>query len=360
MTPPTTTAAGPPRPPGLRLRLPPLPVGARIAPRTVAVNLILAALIVAVAGQLLSRGEISVPLADLPAAVLGRATDPLTDYAVHTLRLPRLVLALVAGAALGLSGALFQNVVRNPLASPDVLGITGGASAGAVIAIAHIGTTTQTVFSAALAGGLLAAAVIYALAWRGGMRGYRFVLIGVAVAAFSAGLVQYVLSHSDSEIARETYVWVAGSLADQTWEQAGPLAIALLALIGVGLLMARPLRAISLGDDLARSLGVRLEPARLAALAVGVGLAALPAARLGPISFVAFVAPQVARRLARTAAIPLTAAALTGALLLAAADLTALHLLPTELPVGIVTSVIGGPYLLWLLIRGIPDPTRNR
>jgi iron complex transport system permease protein len=269
------------------------------------------------------------------------------------------VVGVLVGACLGLSGALTQTFARNPLASPDVLGVTEGAAAGAVAVIVLGGTTgalgtTLSRFgipSAALAGGLLTTALIYLLAWRRGIDGQRLVLVGIGCGAVLSAITSWLLVRAQIWDAAAAAVWLTGSLNARGWEQAEPVAWALLVLGPAALVMTATLRVLQLGDDSARALGVRLQLAQLATLVVAVGLAAFAVSAAGPIEFVAFVVPQIAMRLTGGSRPPLLASAVFGAVLVVGADLVARVVLPTELPVGLVTAVIGAPYLIWLLVR---------
>ncbi|MFF4748748.1 FecCD family ABC transporter permease [Streptomyces sp. NPDC002514] len=272
---------------------------------------------------------------------------------VAELRVPRIVLGALVGAALGLSGALVQTVTRNPLASPDVIGVGHGAAAATVLALAG-GTVTApgALPAVSVAGGLAAAALVYVLAWRRGMQPGRFVLTGVGIGVALSAIVQLYLTGSELDAAEQLKLWLTGSLNGRGWDQAVPLA-AVLAVCLPGLVWAsRTARPLGLDPETAAGLGLRVERARLTLTVLGVVLAATATGAAGPIGFVALTAPQLARRLTRTAQLPLLCSALTGAAVLVGADLAARTLLPPlEIPVGALTSLVGAPYLLWLLGR---------
>jgi iron complex transport system permease protein len=300
------------------------------------------------------RGEFPIAAPDVLAALVG-AGDEATSFIVLELRLPRALCAALAGAALGIAGAIFQDVARNPLVAPDVIGISAGASLAAV-ALIVLGNVTGTVPVplAALGGAAATGAVLYALAWRGGVQGYRLVLVGIAVAALLDAGVLYVLARGQIFEVAQAYVWLVGSLNGRGWEHVWPLAAALGVLVPLALALGRQLEVLQLGDDVARTLGVRVERARLALLAVAVGLTGVAVAATGPIAFLAFIAPHIARRIAGSVApaAVLAVAAATGALLLLCADLAGrLLFAPTEIPVGIVSSIVAAPYFLYLLQR---------
>ncbi|WP_254402348.1 iron chelate uptake ABC transporter family permease subunit [Streptomyces sp. AC555_RSS877] len=275
------------------------------------------------------------------------------DLVVGELRVPRIVLGALVGAALGLAGALVQTVTRNALASPDVIGVGHGAAAATVLALATGAVRSPGAMPAvSVAGGLAAAALVYLLAWRRGMQPSRFVLTGVGIGVALSAIVQLYLTDSELEAAEQVKLWLTGSLNGRGREQAGPLAVVLLLCLPALVWAGRAVRPLGLDPDTAAALGVRVDRARLGLTVVGVVLAATATGAAGPIGFVALTAPQLARRITRTPHLPLWCSALTGAFVLVAADLAARTLLPPlEIPVGALTSLVGGPYLLWLLGR---------
>lgn len=285
---------------------------------------------------------------DLLRTLTGRGEGG-ENFVVFRLRLPRLLLGALVGAALALAGALFQTVLRNPLASPDILGVSGGASLAAATAILVGGLSGAVVSLAALGGAAAAAVAIYALAWRSGVSGYRFVLVGVGIAFLVNAGLGYLISRANVNDVREALVWMVGSLGTPAWTEVVGLAVVLVVLVPAVALLAPRLRVLQLGDDTAGGLGVPVEVTRLTVLAVAVALAAAATAFAGPVAFVAFVSAPVARRLLPTAGLALVPSALVGVALVLAADLTGQHLLGLQVPVGIVTGVLGAPYLLWLL-----------
>ncbi|ASW55473.1 iron chelate uptake ABC transporter family permease subunit [Plantactinospora sp. KBS50] len=299
----------------------------------------------------ISRGSFTIAPADVLRTLLGHGTAA-QDLVVLDLRLPRILAALLVGAALAVSGALTQTFARNPLATPDVLGVTNGASLGAVAVIVLAGPAVRTVPLAALAGGLSAAALVYLLAWRRGVDGFRLVLVGIGVGEVLTAGVSWLLVRAEIVDAARATIWLNGSVASAGWEQIRPLALALAALLPLAVATSFTLRAMQFDDDVVRSLGVRLQAARLAVVLTAVALAAAAVAAAGPIEFVAFVVPQIALRLCGGSRPPLVVSAILGALLVTAADLAARVALPQrELPVGLITAMIGTPYLLWLLVR---------
>jgi iron complex transport system permease protein len=299
----------------------------------------------------ISVGDFPIPLVEVVPAVFGFG-DSDAHFIVHTLRLPRALTAILVGAGFGMSGAIFQTMARNPLASPDIIGITAGASAGAVFVILVANGSTAAIATGALVGSLATAVAIYVLAYRRGVSSYRLVLVGIGLAAVLTAVTQYLLTRARVFEAQRAAVWLTGSLNGRSWDHVRPLTIAMAVLVPLALLLARPLTALQLGDDTARGLGVGLNRSRAAIVLVAVGLAAVATASAGPIVFVALIAAPIARRLTRAPGVTLVPAALCGAVLVLAADLIGRRILaPQELPVGVITGIIGGPYLLWLLAR---------
>jgi len=326
------------------------PVG-RIPVRPLVVCLLLTAAALAVGVLALSTGEIRVPPADVLGALTGGGTRAQRLVVVEW-RLPRVLLALLLGVALGLSGAIFQALTRNPLGSPDVIGFNTGAYTGVLVVTVSIGTGYYLVAAGALAGGLVTALAVYLLAYRRGVQGFRLIIVGIAVSAVLASANQWFIVKVDLQSALAAAIWGQGTLNGLGWDQVGPVAVAVgllcVALAGFGPRLA----LLEMGEDAAAALGVRVEAARLAYLVLGVALTAAATAAAGPISFVALAAPQLAQRLTRTAGIALMPAAAMGAFLLMLSDWLAQHAFaPTQLPVGVVTVSVGGIYFVWLLIR---------
>jgi iron complex transport system permease protein len=304
-------------------------------------------------------GSSTTSIADVLRTLAGAGTTA-QQFIVLELRLPRAAAGAAAGLCLGLAGALTQTFSRNPLATPDILGVTSGASAGAVTAIV-IGGGGYSVGSGLLGfgipvvatvGGLAAAALVYGLSWRGGVDSYRIILIGIGVTASLGGLTSYLLVRAQITQATAATQWLVGSLSGVSWASVWPMLVALAVVAPLALAQSAPLEISQLGDDFSTGLGVALQRHRLAVIAAAVLLTAMAVSAAGPVEFVAFVAPQLARRLARTARPPLLASALGGAIVVLTADVVARTAFPGELPVGILTAIIGAPYLIWLLTRG--------
>ncbi|OEV08176.1 iron ABC transporter [Streptomyces nanshensis] len=323
----------------------------RPAIRSAAVAGALTAVLLAVVCVSLSYGDVAVPVPELLRTLAGGGTGG-SRFVLLDLRLPRTLTGLLTGAAFGMSGAVFQTMLRNPLASPDIIGISAGASASAVLGSLVLGLSGLALSGTALGGALLASALIYVLAWRRGVAGYRLVLVGIGVGAALSSLVSYVLTRAEVTEAQQALIWLTGSLNERSWTHVWPLLGALALLTPLTFLAARTLRVLELGDETAGGLGTGVQRSRVALLACAVGLSAAATAAAGPVAFVAFVSAPIARRLVPSRGAALTHSALLGSLVVLVADFVAQHLLgETQFPVGVVTSVIGAPYLLWLLAR---------
>ncbi|WP_277211497.1 FecCD family ABC transporter permease [Isoptericola croceus] len=309
----------------------------------------LAVLVVALATLALTVGAASLSPGRALLALFG-VGDAGDLFVVQRLRLPRLGAALLAGAAFGLAGALFQSTLRNPLASPDILGIAGGASVGAVTVLLGLGMTGMAVSLGAFLGAATIALLIWFFAWRQGLHSIRFVLVGVGFAYLAASLLAWMLASADERDAATALVWTVGSVADVRGAELVMLGVGLAVLTLAAAVVSRWQGPLALGDDHARGLGVATDSARVTTLLVAVGLVALATATVGPLAFVALVAPAIARRLTDDGGPALSVSVATGAALVLSADIVAQHgLLGVAAPTGIVTGIVGAPYLLWLL-----------
>lgn len=273
------------------------------------------------------------------------------SFTVGRLRLPRATAAAVVGACFGLGGVTFQTLLRNPLASPDMIGINAGASAAAVFAIVMLTVDTATVTAMAIVASLVVALVIYLLSFKGGSAGTRLILIGIGVASMLNSFTAYALSRAIDWDYQEAMRWLTGSLNGVSWGQVRPVAIALLVLGPLLVAQSRRLAAMQLGDDTAAAVGVAVERTRLTVVLAATVLLAFATAATGPIAFVAFLAGPIAVRLIGGGVSALVPAALVGALLVLVADFAGQYLLGTRYPVGVVTGVLGAPYLLFLIVR---------
>ncbi|GAB3698901.1 FecCD family ABC transporter permease [Nocardiopsis oceani] len=322
----------------------------RRARRRRVVITVLSVLVAAVFGASLMVGQTFYPLGDVLRVILGEQV-PGASFTVGTLRLPRAVLAVAAGLCFGLAGVTFQTMLRNPLASPDIIGISSGASAAATFAIVVLSLGRTGVWVFAIAAGLAVAVAVYALSFKGGVAGTRFILVGIGVAAMLDSLTSYVLDRAAEWDLQEAMRWLTGSLNGATWNEAVPVLIALCVIAPVLLYQSAHLAQFPLGDDTASALGVRVERTRLVAIVGAVGLIAFATAAAGPIAFVAFLSGPIAARVVGRDGSLLVPAALVGALLVLVADLAGQFAFGTRYPVGVVTGVLGAPYLVYLIIR---------
>lgn len=295
-------------------------------------------------------GQTFYPPADVLGVILGQDV-PGAGFTVGRLRLPRASLAVLSGLCFGLGGVTFQTMLRNPLASPDVIGISSGASAAAAFAIVVLGLGGTAVSVVAIAAGLTVALLVYALSFAGGVAGTRLILIGIGIAAMLDSATAYVLSQAAEWDLQEAMRWLTGSLNGTTWTQVVPVLIALTVLTPVLLGQSRNLSLSQLGDDTASALGVRVERSRLILIITAVGLIAFATAAAGPIAFVAFLAGPIAARIVGPGGSLLVPAALVGAALVLVADFAGQYAFGTRYPVGVVTGVLGAPYLIYLIIR---------
>lgn len=315
--------------------------------RTLTAAVLLGAAIVGVAVAGLCRGSgWDSPATALPA-LFGHGDSAVV---VQEWRAPRVAAGLLFGAALGVAGAVFQNLTRNPLGSPDIIGLDAGSYTGALLALTVFGGGAASVSVSAVAGGLAAAAIVVVLARGAGGAGLRLVVVGIGVNAVLVALDSWIILRADLEVAMAAEGWNTGSLNGLDWAEIAPSAL----VIAIGFALAGAASAgmhqSTLGDDLATATGVRLVALRAVLVAAGVCCAAAVTAAAGPVVFVALAAPQLARRALRTVGVTLTGSAALGALLLTGADVVAQTLLaPAALPVGVVTTAIGGAYLVRLL-----------
>lgn len=295
-------------------------------------------------------GNTFYPLDEVVRVILGE-TVPGASFTVGELRLPRAVLAVLTGLAFGAAGVSFQTLLRNPLASPDIIGISNGAGAAAVFGIIVLSLNGPVVSLLALGGALVTALAIYLLSIKGGFAGTRLILIGIGVAAMLQSVIAYLLSHAANWDIQVAMQWLTGSLNNASWERVLPMAIAAGVVLPLMLSQGRALGALQLGDDSASGLGVKVNATRLLFILGAVALLAFATAAAGPIAFVAFMAGPIAARIVGPGASLLLPSAFVGAVLVLGGDLIAQFALSARYPVGVVTGVIGAPYLIYLLIR---------
>ncbi|MFB6629582.1 FecCD family ABC transporter permease [Streptomyces sp. NPDC056362] len=325
-------------------------------PRVALVTLVLA--VAAFLGFCLSIavGDFPIGLSRVVSTLFGLG-ERVDEFVIMDLRLPRAMAGLVVGIALGVSGALTQSIARNPLASPDILGITSGASAVAVSMVTLSGGAVTAVAGsvglpvAALAGGLGTGLLVYFLAWRRGVDGFRLILIGISVTAAMEALTTWLLARADIRDVARAQAWLVGSLDNRSWDEVRVALWGTLVILAVVACVAFQFKPLHFGDDVAAGLGVRYALVRAVLLLCAVLLAGMAVGAAGPVPFVAMVAPQVAMRLTKSPTPPFVASGMVGAVLLIGSDLVARTALPMTLPVGVVTAAFGGPFLVYLLVR---------
>lgn len=336
------------------------PVSVRYSRRLVVVGLTALALTVLAAAAHIGFGGTTIPYPTVLRALFLGDVDPATQLAVTEFRAPRMVAALVVGAALAASGAITQTIARNPLASPDILGVTAGASAGAVGVLILAGggaagvsgvAATLGMPVAAFAGGLAAGLGTYVLAYRNGIDSYRLILVGLGISGFGTAVTTWMLTLGDVTSAAQALTWMTGSLNGKDWTTVTPMAAVAVALLAGATWMQRWLLLTALDEDVAIGLGLRLTTVRAVGLVLAVLLAAVATVIAGPLVFVALASPQIARLLARTPVPSVPVSALVGAVFVLVADSAAANLLSVSLPAGVATAVLGAPYLIHLVLR---------
>jgi iron complex transport system permease protein len=325
----------------------------RVSVRLLVVSAVLALVAVGLAVVALTHGDYPLTIQQVFATLLGGERG-FEWTIVAEWRLPIAIAAVVFGGLLGIGGAIFQSLTRNPLGAPDVIGFDAGAYTAVVVAILVVDTRNYWYMAAAaLVGGMATAFAVYVLSYRGGIRGFRLIIVGIGVAAMLGSLNSYLISRATLEDALSVGYWGAGSIARVSWAPLVP-SLLIAAVIAVSaILLAPAMRRLELGDDAAVTLGTRPGAARLGLIVTGVATVAVVTAAAGPISFIALAAPQVARRLTRSPGVSLLASAAMGAALLSGAHLLSLLIAQAyrPVPVGLITVCLGGGYLIWLLIR---------
>jgi iron complex transport system permease protein len=325
-------------------------VAVRVNYRVLGFTAIAAVLLMIMMTWAMTLGSFSIPFSDVVRSVFGRGSED-QEFVVRTLRLPRVLSAVMIGMALSISGGIFQGMVRNPLVSPDIIGIESGASGAAVFWIVT-GQEWTLLPLAAFLGASATAAAIYLLSWKGGIAPDRLILVGIGIGAAVSAWTTFLTVRYPVEIVRPAQVWTMGSLYGNDWGDVKTLLAVVAVLVPLAVVLTWPLRALQLGDDITRGLGLPLERVRLSLILVACALAAVSVSVAGPIGFVALMVPHMARMIAG----PLSGSVLffmgvLGALFLLTADVVGQHFLPVSLPVGIVTAVVGAPYFLFLLYR---------
>ena len=328
-------------------------VSFRVSDRAVFTVTTLVAAIFAIGIWSISAGDFPISIAEVFQSLTGNGTKS-HDFIVYSLRMPRLLTGVLVGAAFGMSGAIFQSLARNPLASPDIIGFNSGAALGAVTMIIVFNAAGLLVTFGATIGGMMTAALVFLLSWQRGISPYRLVLVGIGVGFTAYAGVDFLMTRSDIFAAAQATQWLTGSLNARVWRDVYVTGIGLAVLAPIAMYLQLALNRLEMGEELAAALGIRINMVRGLISLIGVLLVSLAVAAAGPIAFVALVSGPIARRLTDSSGPCLGTAALVGSLVLVSADLAGRQLFaPTQLPAGVFTAVLGAPFLLWLLATQI-------
>ena len=315
-----------------------------ITPRHVIVGLILLALSLAVAVVSLRLGKFPVTTQEVIDALQGQGRK-IVQVVVVKWKLPRIVLGLVAGLALGVAGALFQTITRNPLGSPDLIGFSTGAQTGILISILLLPGSMLSASLASFIGGAAVGTVTYLVSLRGGFTGLRFILVGIAISSMLVSVNRWLLVRVDDDEGLGALKAITGTLGAARWTVVAPTCLAVGVTVALILLACRHLQVLSLGEQVATILGSPTRRASAVLILLGTVLVAVVTMAAGPIGFVALVAPHLARLLTGSPQSPLLVSGLTGSLLMVGADLLS-QLVLESMPVSVVTNAVGGLYLM--------------
>lgn len=327
------------------------PVKLRLDVRSMSVTAIFLAAVLALGLFSLMVGTLKLSIVEVFSAFSGELTG-LKRTVVIDWRLPRVIAAIVFGAGLAISGAIFQSITRNPLGSPDILGFTSGSYTGALVVMLVIKSMSFTTIAfGSLIGGFATAIIIYLFAFRNGTQGFRLIIVGIAISTVLGSINSMLLLQSKAEVALTAGAWGVGSLNGIDWYHVLPGILLVLVLLILAVIMNRPLREMELGKDASKSHGVHFERTQFLLILIAVALTAAATAIMGPVTFVALAAPQIALRFTNTAE-SLAPTAAVGAFVLLSADVLAQRMIPGMiLPVGVLTLSLGGLYLVWLLFH---------
>lgn len=326
------------------------PVKMRLDVRSMIITAIFLVAIMILGIFSLTTGNMKLSVSEVFSALLGHA-EGINRTVVVDWRLPRVLAAIVFGAGLAVSGSIFQTITRNPLGTPDILGLTSGSYTGALVVMLLVNSMSFTAITAgALIGGFLTAFIVYLLAFRDGIQGFRLMIVGVSISTILSSFNSMLLIRAQSEMAITAGAWGVGSLNGISWTYALPAIVMVLVLLIIVALMNRPLRKLALGRDLAQSHGLPFERTQFSLMMIAVMLSAVTTAVVGPVTFLALAAPQIAFRLTRTTE-SFVPTATIGAFILLSADVVAQRVFPgVMLPVGVVTLTLGGMYLIGLFV----------
>ncbi|MDF2558431.1 MAG: ABC-type enterobactin transport system, permease component [Bacillales bacterium] len=327
------------------------PLKMRLDVRNATITAIFLAVIVAISVFALMVGSLKLSIDEVFSALFGQ-TSGFKRTIVVNWRLPRVIVAIIFGAGLAVSGSIFQSITKNPLGSPDVIGFSSGSYTGVLFVLLVLGSNSfSSVAIGSLIGGFATALIIYLLAFQGGTHGFRLIIVGIAMSTILGSINSMLLLQSKTEVALSAAAWGVGSLNGIDWEHGLPAVFLVIVFLLLAVVMNRPLREMELGEDTAKSHGVRINRTQGLLIIIAVSLTASATAVMGPVTFVALAAPQIALRFTKTTG-SFAPTAVIGSFLLLGADVLAQRIIPgTILPVGVVTLSIGGLYLVWLLFR---------
>lgn len=318
--------------------------------RYITITSILAVIALLLCGAMLMLGNTMYPVRDVIRVLLGGDVDG-ANFAIGTIRLPRMVAGAFAGFAFGVGGYVFQTMLRNPLANPNVIGITAGSSAAAVFCIVILQASNTVISIAAVVGGLVTVLLIYMLAKGASFSIGRLILIGIGIQAMLNAFISYLMLLANTHDIPTALRWLSGSLNGSKLEATYPLMVAVIVITPMLLYFSKQLAMLELGEQAATSLGVHTDKTRIALIVGAVIMLALATATTGPIAFVAFLAGPIAKRLVGASFSALIPSGLIGIILVLAADLIGQFAFEVRYPVGVITGIIGAPYLIYLLIR---------
>ncbi|MNH92530.1 putative siderophore transport system permease protein YfhA [compost metagenome] len=300
----------------------------------------------------IGSGSMFIRPIDVIRSLMGAGAEDHT-LVIQKLRLPRIIVALLVGGSLASSGAILQGMIRNPLASPDILGITGGASVTAIIFLHYfLGTVSMRLLpAAAMIGAVLVAALLYALSWKKGVTPFRLVLVGVGISSLMSAMTTMMLIFNPKNEASQAYFWLTGSVYGANWENVLTVLPWTVICIPLAWIWARHINIGQLGDDVAAGAGSLVQRNRLILLLISVALAASAVSVAGGIGFVGLIAPHMARKLVGSSlGSLLPVSALLGGIIVVLADLAGrTFFLPLDVPVGVFTSAVGAPFFIYLL-----------
>ena len=315
-----------------------------ITPRHVVVGLMLLALSLAVAVAALRLGKFTVTTQEVIDALQGQGRR-IVQIVIVKWKLPRILLGLVAGLALGVAGAVFQTITRNPLGSPDLIGFSTGAQTGILVSVLLLPGSMLSTSLASFIGGAAVGAVTYLVSLRGGFTGLRFILVGIAISSMLVSVNRWLLVRVDDDEGLGALKAITGTLGAARWPVVAPTCLAIGVTVALILLASRHLQVLSLGEQVATILGSPTRRASAVLILLGTVLVAVVTMAAGPIGFVALVAPHLARLLTGSPQSPLLVSGLTGSLLMVGADLLS-QLVLESMPVSVVTNAVGGLYLM--------------